>query len=75
MEMHWRHLADDMTISDSSLDDLSKEMSFAEKLYRNQVILGAQRALQYGGNTLLKHHARNYNCAGSYANRISFFKN
>ena len=74
MEMHWRHLADDMTISDSSLDDLSKEMNFAEKLYRNQVILGAQRALQYGGNTLLKHHARNYNCAGSYANRISFFQ-
>lgn len=74
MEMHWRHLADDMTISDSSLDDLSKEMSFAEKLYRNQVILGAQRALQYGGNALLKHHARNYNCAGSYANRISFFQ-
>jgi ribonucleoside-diphosphate reductase alpha chain len=74
MEMHWRHLADDMTISDSSLDDLSKEMSFAEKLYRNQVILGAQRALQYGGNTLLKHYARNYNCAGSYANRISFFQ-
>lgn len=74
MEMHWRHLADDMTISDSSLDDLSKEMSFAEKLYRNQIILGAQRALQYGGNTLLKHHARNYNCAGSYANRISFFQ-
>lgn len=74
MEMHWKHLADDMTISDSSLDDLSKEMSFAEKLYRNQVILGAQRALQYGGNTLLKHHARNYNCAGSYANRISFFQ-
>lgn len=74
MEMHWRHLADDMTISDSSLDDLSKEMSFAEKLYGNQIILGAQRALQYGGNTLLKHHARNYNCAGSYANRISFFQ-
>lgn len=74
MEMHWKHLADDMIISDSLLDDLSKEMSFAEKLYRNQIILGAQRALQYGGNTLLKHHARNYNCAGSYANRISFFQ-
>lgn len=74
MEMHWKHLADDMIISDSSLDDLSKEMNFAEKLYRNQIILGAQRALQYGGNTLLKHHARNYNCAGSYANRISFFQ-
>lgn len=74
MEMHWKHLADDMIISDSLLDDLSKEMNFAEKLYRNQIILGAQRALQYGGNTLLKHHARNYNCAGSYANRISFFQ-
>jgi ribonucleoside-diphosphate reductase alpha chain len=74
IEMHWKHLADDMIISDSLLDDLSKEMNFAEKLYRNQIILGAQRALQYGGNTLLKHHARNYNCAGSYANRISFFQ-
>lgn len=74
MEMHWKHLADDMIISDSLLDDLSKEMNFAEKLYRNQVILGAQRALQYGGETLLKHVARNYNCAGSYANRISFFQ-
>lgn len=74
MEMHWKHLTDDMIISDSLLDDLSKEMNFAEKLYRNQIILGAQRALQYGGNTLLKHHARNYNCAGSYANRISFFQ-
>ena len=74
MEMHWKHLADDMIISDSLLDDLSKEMNFAEKLYRNQIILGAQRALQYGGETLLKHVARNYNCAGSYANRISFFQ-
>lgn len=74
METHWKHLADDMIISDSLLDDLSKEMNFAEKLYRNQIILGAQRALQYGGETLLKHVARNYNCAGSYANRISFFQ-
>ena len=74
MEMHWKHLTDDMIISDSLLDDLSKEMNFAEKLYRNQIILGAQRALQYGGETLLKHVARNYNCAGSYANRISFFQ-
>lgn len=74
MEMHWKHLADDMIISDSLLDDLSKEMNFAEKLYRNQIILGAQLALQYGGETLLKHVARNYNCAGSYANRISFFQ-
>lgn len=29
MEMHWKHLADDMIISDSLLDDLSKEMNFA----------------------------------------------
>lgn len=74
MRMHRKHLANDMAIPESAWGVLSKEMSFAEKLYRNQVILGAQRALQYGGNTLLKHHARNYNCAGSYANRISFFQ-
>lgn len=42
--------------------------------YSNQEILGAQRALQFGGDQLLKHHTRMYNCSSSYADRPRFFQ-
>lgn len=42
--------------------------------YQKKQILGAQRALQYGGAQLKQHHTRLYNCASSYCNRIDFFK-
>lgn len=42
--------------------------------YQKKQILGAQRALQYGGDQLKQHHTRLYNCASSYCNRIDFFK-
>lgn len=41
--------------------------------YKNKHILGAQRALQFGGEQLLKHNARMYNCAASYCDRPEFF--
>ena len=40
--------------------------------YQKKQILGAQRALQYGGAQLKQHHTRLYNCASSYCNRIDF---
>lgn len=54
MRMHRKHLANDMAIPESAWGVLSKEMAFAEGCYRGQLILGAQRALQYGGDSLLK---------------------
>lgn len=42
--------------------------------YQKKQILGAQRALQYGGAQLKQHHTRLYNCSSSYCNRIDFFK-
>lgn len=41
--------------------------------YKEKLFLGAQRALQFGGEQLLKHEMRLYNCSGSYADRPAFF--
>jgi ribonucleoside-diphosphate reductase alpha chain len=52
------------------LNDLMEEAQLA---YRDKLVLGSQRALQFGGEQLLKHNARLYNCVGSYADRPAFF--
>lgn len=41
--------------------------------YKQKLFLGAQRALQFGGEQLLRHEMRLYNCSGSYADRPAFF--
>ena len=53
--------------------DLEKYLSEAQQAYNEQRVLGAQRALQFGGDQLLKHQMRMYNCTSSYADRPSFF--
>lgn len=54
--------------------ELEELISFAQKAYENKEILGAQRALQFGGEQLFKHEARMYNCASTYADRTDFFQ-
>lgn len=44
-----------------------------EKAYADRRILGAQRSLQFGGDQLLKHHMRIYNCTSSHLDRPAFF--
>ena len=44
-----------------------------EKAYNEKLFLGAQRALQFGGEQLLKHQIRMYNCTSSYCDRPTFF--
>lgn len=53
--------------------ELLNLMDFAETAYKNKEILGAQRALQFGGDQLLAKHAKMYNCVSSYADRPEFF--
>lgn len=67
MEMHRQFYADRMT---PELDTL---IAYAEDKYKDQYVLGAQRALQFGGNQLLAHQIRMYNCVSSYADRPAFF--
>ncbi len=49
-------------------------MDAAQRAYEEKLVLGAQRALQFGGAQLLKHEAKIYNCSFSYADRPRFFQ-
>lgn len=45
----------------------------ARAAYKEKRVLGAQRALQFGGDQLLKHQMKMYNCTSTYADRAEFF--
>jgi ribonucleoside-diphosphate reductase alpha chain len=53
--------------------ELESLINEAEELYKQKYFLGAQRALQFGGDQLLKNHMKLYNCTSSYADRTEFF--
>ena len=50
-------------------NELAGYFEEARTAYKEQRVLGAQRALQFGGEQLLKHQMRMYNCTSSYADR------
>jgi len=69
MAMHRKFLIGklgDEVLVDSILDQVTP-------FYKEQRILGAQRALQWGGDHLLKKQFRMYNCSASYVDRPEFF--
>lgn len=68
MNMHRQKYASVMT------PELEEYISFAEQAYKEKVVLGAQRALQFGGEQLFKHEARMYNCSVSHCDRAAFFQ-
>jgi len=67
MNMHRQFYQDKMT------PELEALIDKAETAYKNKLVLGAQRALQFGGEQLLKHHMKLYNCTATYADRPEFF--
>ena len=67
MNMHRGFYADKLT------PELLELMSEVEDGYKEKLFLGAQRALQFGGDQLLKHNSRLYNCSSSYCDRANFF--
>lgn len=68
MDMHKEKYADKMNV------ELFKYISLAEKAYSNKWVLGAQRALQFGGDQILNKNMRMFNCAYSPCNRTNFFQ-
>jgi ribonucleoside-triphosphate reductase len=58
---------------ESKLNKIQGFIEEARTAYKEQRVLGAQRALQFGGEQILKHQMRMYNCTSSYADRAAFF--
>lgn len=54
--------------------ELESNISFAEEAYKDMIVLGSQRALQFGGEQIFKHESRLYNCSSSYVDRTRFFQ-
>lgn len=69
MNMHKQYYADKITGNGELLSLIGE----ATEAYKDKYVLGAQRALQFGGDQLLKHQMRLYNCVSSYADRPAFF--
>ena len=57
----------------SKMNKITEYVEEAREAYKQQYVLGAQRALQFGGEQILKHQMRMYNCTSSYADRPEFF--
>lgn len=53
---------------------VSQEIDWAYDLMYKKRVLGSQRALQFGGDPILKRHAKIYNCTSSYCDRLRFFQ-
>lgn len=60
------------------LKKLSPYLDFVQQAYNEKLLLGSQRALQFGfaneDQGILKHNSKMYNCLSSYADRPSFFQ-
>jgi len=50
------------------------DINWAFEHVHNKVALGSQRALQFGGDPILKRNAKIYNCISAYCDRPRFFQ-
>jgi ribonucleoside-diphosphate reductase alpha chain len=72
MDMHLKRYSGMVKPEDEA--EFSKMFAHAYSLYSEQRVLGAQRALQYGGELMLEKHARFYNCSSTYIDRVCVFE-
>lgn len=68
MNMHREKYASVMT------PELEEDIAFAEQAYKEKLVLGSQRALQFGGGQIFKHETKLYNCSFGHACRPRFFQ-
>jgi ribonucleoside-triphosphate reductase len=54
--------------------NISDQINWAYDMMYKKKVLGSQRALQFGGDPILKRHAKIYNCTSSYCDRLRFFQ-
>lgn len=67
MDMHKEYYKEKMN------PELAKALDFATSVYKQKGVLGAQRALQFGGDQIMKHQMKMYNCTSTYADRPEVF--
>lgn len=72
MDMHLKRYLERIKPEDEK--EFSSLFARAYSLYGEQRVLGAQRALQYGGELMLEKHARFYNCSSTYVDRVQVFE-
>lgn len=72
MDMHLKRYSERIKPEDKK--EFSSLFARAYSLYGEQRVLGAQRALQYGGELMLEKHARFYNCSSTYVDRVQVFE-
>jgi ribonucleoside-diphosphate reductase alpha chain len=53
---------------------VAEDVDWAYDMMYKKKVLGSQRALQFGGEPILKRHAKIYNCTSSYCDRLRFFQ-
>lgn len=54
--------------------EFKEAFDFTKKMVQKKRVLGSQRALQYGGDPILKKNERIYNCSATYADRPKAFQ-
>jgi ribonucleoside-triphosphate reductase (thioredoxin) len=54
--------------------NIAEDIDWAYDMMYKKKVLGSQRALQFGGEPILKRHAKIYNCTASYCDRLRFFQ-
>jgi ribonucleoside-diphosphate reductase alpha chain len=54
--------------------NISNDIDWAYDIMYKKKVLGSQRGLQFGGEPILKRHAKVYNCTSSYCDRPRFFQ-
>lgn len=67
IDMHRTHFKNKGIV----IEDL---LEVCEKAINNRMVLGSQRAMQFGGEPILRKNARIYNCTTSYCDRPEFFQ-
>lgn len=54
--------------------EFSNDFMDAFNAYKEEKVFGSQRALQFGGDPILKKHCRLFNCSFTYCDRLDVFK-
>lgn len=73
----WKEAVDrvrDMMHTKYADKNIGPDIDWAYDMMYKKKILGSQRALQFGGEPILKRNAKIYNCTSSYCDRLRFFQ-